>query len=88
MNYKDFKGLMRSSAILVKRLMEQCGEGLSKAINNGTMHQYLYSQVDTYLQDNGVKADRKSINVLTDLGKELFITSTVEDLFFKKGGAF
>ena len=80
MDYKVFKGLMRNSVILVKRLMEECPPALQNALEKGTLHQYLYNQVDEYLKSNGIRADRKSLNVLADLGKEMFIVSTVEDI--------
>jgi hypothetical protein len=64
--------------------MEECNEEFINSMSRGELHQYLYNKVDYYLRDNGVKADRKSINVITDLGKELFINNTVEDLFFNR----
>lgn len=79
-----FRGVLRNGALLAKRMMEECNEDFIANMNKGDLHQYLYNQVDYYLRNNGVKADRKTINVLTDLGKEMYLNGIVEDLFFNR----
>ena len=75
MKYDVFKGLLSSSVVLVKRTIEEFSPELQSAIDDGAMHSHLYHVVDEYLKANGIRADRKTLNVLTDRGKEYYIDS-------------